>query len=163
PAMPAQTAVATETLVKIGVGSEAYPAPMRDSARLPLTLPVNPWSVQRGYKSFGINKYSAMDSDVIDQSTSSPRLRGQPSAARSWLKAIELTSRIEADPSRLFADVVEDWSKRQPDRPALISETETFSYRTLAERINRYARWALWRESKLAIPFVSLWRAGRIT
>jgi hypothetical protein len=81
--MPAQTAVATETLVKIGVGSEAYPAPMRDSARLPLTLPVNPWSVQRGYKSFGINKYSAMDSDVIDQSTSSPRLRGQPSAARS--------------------------------------------------------------------------------
>jgi fatty-acyl-CoA synthase len=116
---------------------------MRDSARLPLTLPVNPWSVQRGYTSFGINKYSAMDSDVIDQSTSSPRLRGQPSAARSWLKAIELTSRIEADPSRLFADVVEDWSKRQPDRSALISETETFSYRTLAERINRYARWAL--------------------
>ena len=43
----------------------------------------------------------------------------------------------------MFADVVEDWSKRQPDRPALISETETFSYRTLAERINRYARWAL--------------------
>ena len=43
----------------------------------------------------------------------------------------------------MFADVVEDWSARQPDRPGLISETETFSYRTLAERINRYARWAL--------------------
>ena len=73
----------------------------------------------------------------------SPPLRAKPSAAKSWLKAIELTSRIEADPSRLFADVVEDWSERQPDRPALISDAETFSYRTLAERINRYARWAL--------------------
>ncbi len=70
-------------------------------------------------------------------------MRGKPSAAKSWLKAIELTSCIETDPSRLFADLVEDWAQRQPDRPALISEKETFSYRTLAERINRYARWAL--------------------
>src|ERR1700730_15050948 len=84
-----------------------------------------------------------MNTDVIDQSTNRPRLRGGPSAAKSWLKAIELTSRIEADPRRLFADVVEDWSDREPDRPALISETETFSYRALADRINRYARWAL--------------------
>src|SRR5476649_2113230 len=84
-----------------------------------------------------------MNVDVIEQPTNSPRLRGKPSAAKSWLKAIELTSRIEADPRRLFADVVEDWSKRQPNRPALISQAGTFSYRTLAERINRYARWAL--------------------
>src|SRR6202047_4497879 len=84
-----------------------------------------------------------MNAGVIDQPTHSPRLRGKPSAAKSWLKAIELTSRIEADPRRLFADVVEDWSKRQPDRAALVSDAETFSYKTLAERINRYARWAL--------------------
>jgi fatty-acyl-CoA synthase len=84
-----------------------------------------------------------MNTDVIDQSTNRPRLRGRPSAAKSWLKAIELTSRIDADPSRLFADVVEGWSDREPGRPALISETETFSYRALADRTNRYARWAL--------------------
>src|SRR3982074_2162742 len=84
-----------------------------------------------------------MNAGIIDEATSSPRIRGKPSAIKSWLKAIELTSGIEADPSRLFADVVEDWSKRQPDRAALISDTETFNYRTLAERINRYARWAL--------------------
>jgi fatty-acyl-CoA synthase len=84
-----------------------------------------------------------MNAEVIERSANSREGRGKPSAARSWLKAIELTSRIEADPSRLFADVVEDWSKRQPDRPALISETGTFSYRALAERSNRYARWAL--------------------
>jgi fatty-acyl-CoA synthase len=82
-----------------------------------------------------------MNTGVIDQSAN--RRRRKPSAAKSWLKAIELTSRIEADPRRLFADMVEDWSERQPDCPGLISETETLSYRALAGRINRYARWAL--------------------
>jgi fatty-acyl-CoA synthase len=82
-----------------------------------------------------------MNAGVIDQSTNGRR--GKPSAAKSWLKAIELTSRIDADPGRLFADVVEQWSERQPDRPSLISDSESFSYRALAERINRYARWAL--------------------
>src|SRR5260370_2475856 len=84
-----------------------------------------------------------MDAGVINTPTDRSRPSGRPSPAKSWLKAIELTSRIEADPRRLFADLVEDWAKRQPDRPALISEAETFSYRALAERINRYARWAL--------------------
>jgi fatty-acyl-CoA synthase len=82
-----------------------------------------------------------MDQRVIEQNTDGRRRK--PSAAKSWLKAIELTSRIEADPSRLFADVVEDWAARSPERPALISENETFNYRVLADRINRYARWAL--------------------
>jgi fatty-acyl-CoA synthase len=84
-----------------------------------------------------------MNAGVIDQPTHSPRLRGKPSAAKSWLRAIELTSRIEANPRRLFADVVEDWAAREPDRPSLVSDIETFSYRALAERVNRYARWAL--------------------
>jgi fatty-acyl-CoA synthase len=59
-----------------------------------------------------------------------------------WLRAIELTSRIEANPTRLFADVVEDWAKRQPEQLALICESETATYGALAERIHRYARWA---------------------
>src|SRR6202021_518808 len=83
-----------------------------------------------------------MNASVKDTEENQARRR-KPSAAKSWLKAIELTSRIEADPRRLFADRVEDWSERQPDCPGLISETETFSYRALASRINRYARWAL--------------------
>src|ERR1700722_18620652 len=83
-----------------------------------------------------------MNASVNDRSENQAR-RGKRSAAKSWLKAIELTSRIEADPRRLFADMVGDWSERQPDRPCLISEAEIFSYRTLADRINRYARWAL--------------------
>jgi fatty-acyl-CoA synthase len=84
--------------------------------------------------------------DLINQSKGDRKLPPKLSAAKSWLKAIDLTSRIEANPLRLFADVVERWSARDPDRPALISEAETFSYRMLAERINRYARWALSRQ-----------------
>jgi fatty-acyl-CoA synthase len=87
--------------------------------------------------------FQAMNTGVIDHATKPPQLGGRPSAAKSWLKAIELTSRIEADTHRLFADTVEDWSARQSDRPALISDTTELNYRDLADRINRYARWAL--------------------
>src|SRR6266403_3633547 len=66
-----------------------------------------------------------------------------PSVAKSWLKASELTARIEASPTRLLADIVEDYAKRAPDRAAILSERETFTYGELASRINRYARWAL--------------------
>ncbi len=85
----------------------------------------------------------AGNTGVIERPTSDEPSRAKPSAAKSWLKAIELTSRIEANPRSLFADLVDDWARRQPDRAALISGTETFSYRALSERINQYARWAL--------------------
>ena len=71
------------------------------------------------------------------------RPRGKPSTAKSWLKAIERTSRIEANPLRLFSDIVAEWAARQPDHAALMSDHETFSYRDLSARINRYARWAI--------------------
>jgi fatty-acyl-CoA synthase len=84
-----------------------------------------------------------MDAVVSERPSGNRPSRSQPSAAKAWLRAIELTSRIEADPQRLFADVVADWAERAPDRIALISDGETFDYRALADRINRYARWAL--------------------
>jgi fatty-acyl-CoA synthase len=89
-----------------------------------------------------------MSAGVVEHATSQPppgasRPHGKPSTAKSWLKAIELTSRIEANPNRLFADIIEDWAARQPDRPALMSDHATFSYQELNERIHRYARWAL--------------------
>ncbi|WP_407178375.1 long-chain-acyl-CoA synthetase [Bradyrhizobium sp. STM 3562] len=82
-----------------------------------------------------------MNAGVIDRSTEGRNSR-KPSAAKAWLKAIELTSRIETEPHRLFADVVEDWAKRQPERPALVSPRESFTYQRLAGRISQYARWA---------------------
>ena len=67
----------------------------------------------------------------------------KPSPAKSWLKAVGLTSRVEPEPHRLFADVVEEWALRQPWRSALLSDAGSFTYVELAARMNRYARWAL--------------------
>jgi fatty-acyl-CoA synthase len=84
-----------------------------------------------------------MSAGVIELPKQTLPRQGKPSAAKSWLKAIELTSRIETDPTRLFADIVEAHAARQPDRPGLLSDTEAFSYGALADRINHYARGAL--------------------
>ena len=86
---------------------------------------------------------SVIEHPTIAQAIGKAQARGKPSAAKSWLKAIELTSRIETNPQRLFAYVVDEWAERQPERPALLSDRETLSYRALAGRVNRYARWAL--------------------
>jgi fatty-acyl-CoA synthase len=94
-----------------------------------------------------------MNAGVIQQAAERTPERGRPSVvkqstakastAKTWLRAIELTARIEAEPVRLFADIVDEWAAKQPDRPALVSDVETLSYRALSARINQYARWAL--------------------
>ena len=83
-----------------------------------------------------------MKAGVIQRATGSGPPQRRPSAAKTWLKAIGLTSRIETEPHRLFADVVEEWAERQPGRPALLSDRQSFTYGELAARINRYSRWA---------------------
>jgi fatty-acyl-CoA synthase len=64
------------------------------------------------------------------------------SAAKAWLRALELTAPIAHNPSRTFPVVVEELAQRFGDAPALLSETETLSFRALLDRSNRYARWA---------------------
>ncbi|MCK1542660.1 long-chain-acyl-CoA synthetase [Bradyrhizobium sp. 147] len=81
---------------------------------------------------------NGMTTSVIEQ----PKVARAPSASKIWLKAIELTARIETLPGRLFADVVDDWARRQPDRAALVTDEATLDYEGLSKRINRYARWA---------------------
>ncbi len=70
-----------------------------------------------------------------------PKAARAPSASKIWLKAIELTARIETLPGRLFADVIDDWAQRQPDRIALVTDDAALNYESLSKRINRYARW----------------------
>jgi fatty-acyl-CoA synthase len=62
---------------------------------------------------------------------------------RSWLRAIELTAPIAQEKWRTFPSVIEELSDRFGEKTALISEHENFTFRTLAERSNRYARWAM--------------------
>lgn len=82
---------------------------------------------------------NVMTTGVIEQT----KAARAPSASKIWLKAIELTARIETLPGRLFADVVDDWARRQPDRVALVTDDASLDYDGLSKCINRYARWAL--------------------
>jgi fatty-acyl-CoA synthase len=67
----------------------------------------------------------------------------EPSASRAWLRALEMTARIEEAPARIFPVVVEELGARFGQAPALIGSSETWSHGELAARANRYARWAL--------------------
>jgi len=63
--------------------------------------------------------------------------------SRLWLKAMELTARIEAQPKRLFADVISEWAAKTPDAPALLMQGHALNYAAAFALINKYARWAL--------------------
>jgi fatty-acyl-CoA synthase len=65
------------------------------------------------------------------------------SAAKSWLRALEMTAKIDAQPRRTFPVVIDELAARFGDAPALIAERENFSHRQLAARANACARWAL--------------------
>src|SRR3989454_1449971 len=65
------------------------------------------------------------------------------SAAKTWLRALELTAPIIANPHRIFPAVIEELGETLGETPALLSNRECLTYRALAERSNRYARWAL--------------------
>jgi len=66
-----------------------------------------------------------------------------PSPAKMWLRALELTAPIRDNPHRIFPNVVEELAEKFGAAPALLAEGECLSYRELAERSNQYARWAL--------------------
>ncbi|HEX3437949.1 MAG TPA: long-chain-acyl-CoA synthetase [Pseudacidobacterium sp.] len=65
------------------------------------------------------------------------------SAAKAWLRALELTAPISRNPGRILPAVIEEIAERSGDRPALMSDRECFTYKELAARSNQYARWAL--------------------
>ena len=68
---------------------------------------------------------------------------GGSGVAKDWLRALEMTGRIAAQPARTLADVVDELAQTQGDAPALLSHDARLDYRALAGRANRYARWAL--------------------
>lgn len=72
-----------------------------------------------------------------------PTIRPDSSAARAWLRALELTAQIPRNPDRILATIIDDLADRYGDAPALLSDLECFTYRELGERSNQYSRWAL--------------------
>jgi fatty-acyl-CoA synthase len=65
------------------------------------------------------------------------------SSAKAWLRALELTAPIANNPGRILSTVIEELAEQFGEAPALLSDRECLTYRALAERSNRYSRWAL--------------------
>ena len=59
------------------------------------------------------------------------------------VNALRATTHIGRNPTRVFPNVVTELAEKFGDAKALLSDRETFSYRVLEERCNRYARWAM--------------------
>jgi len=62
---------------------------------------------------------------------------------RGALRALKMTTPIAKNPTRVFPVVIEELAERFGEAPALISERERLTFRSLSERSNRYSRWAL--------------------
>src|SRR6266852_4819019 len=71
------------------------------------------------------------------------RLRGDFAFLRGVWRVIRLTSPIARNPTRIFPLLVDDLAARHGDKPALVSNRERLTYRMLAARSCRYARWAM--------------------
>ena len=59
------------------------------------------------------------------------------------LRTLKTTTPIAKHPTRVFPVIIDELADRYGDAPALLSDRESFTYRELAARANRYARWAL--------------------
>jgi len=61
----------------------------------------------------------------------------------SWTRALTLTARIEENPQRLLADVIQELADKSGEATALISGETCFSFQSIIQKVNRYSRWAL--------------------
>ncbi|MDP2621971.1 MAG: long-chain-acyl-CoA synthetase [Hyphomicrobiales bacterium] len=71
------------------------------------------------------------------------RLRSVLVYVAGAVRILRRLRKVANNPQRTFPDVMDDLAARFSDRPALISDTEQFTYRQYNERANRYAHWAL--------------------
>lgn len=63
--------------------------------------------------------------------------------SKAWARALAYTAPIGRNPSVTFPTLIADLAESYGDRPAVIGEDVTLSYRALAGRSNQFARWAL--------------------
>ena len=70
-------------------------------------------------------------------------LQANNSPAKAWLRALELTAPIPRNRTRVLLTVIEEVALRMGDAPALLSDSETLTYRALVKRAHQYAHWAI--------------------
>ena len=62
---------------------------------------------------------------------------------QAWVRALEMIAPIAKRPNLTLPIVIENLAERHGSVTALLSDHECLTYRELADRSNRYARWAL--------------------
>jgi fatty-acyl-CoA synthase len=72
-----------------------------------------------------------------------PLVRKDTSASKAWMRALEMTARIDDAPLRTFPVVIEELGACFGDGSALLGQHYGFSHAQLAARANQVARWAL--------------------
>ncbi|MBV9828344.1 MAG: long-chain-acyl-CoA synthetase [Alphaproteobacteria bacterium] len=69
--------------------------------------------------------------------------RPASSALKDWVRALEATASLNGAPTVTLPTLINDLAASFGDAPALLSDRQSLTYRELAARANRYARWAL--------------------
>jgi fatty-acyl-CoA synthase len=80
---------------------------------------------------------------LIDGTVKEGARAGRDSALKAWVRALELTAPIALHPFRTLPAMIDELGAVHREAPALLSDCDILSYRELAERSNRVARWAL--------------------
>jgi fatty-acyl-CoA synthase len=62
---------------------------------------------------------------------------------QAWVRALEMIAPIARRPNLTLPILLENFAERYGSATALLSDHECLTYRELADRSNRYARWAL--------------------
>jgi fatty-acyl-CoA synthase len=65
------------------------------------------------------------------------------SAMNAWIRALDYTKILNEATGVTLCSILDGLADTHGDRPALLGEEEEFSFRDLAARANRYARWAM--------------------
>lgn len=71
------------------------------------------------------------------------KVRADITSLRGFLRALRAVRPLARTQTRTFPRLIDWLAARHGERPALLSERESLTYRGLADRMNRYARWAL--------------------
>jgi fatty-acyl-CoA synthase len=73
----------------------------------------------------------------------SPAALGRAAALNAWIRALDAVKVLQDAPLATLPALLSDLAAEHGDRPALLGPGEQFGYRSLAERANQYARWAM--------------------
>ncbi|MDB6090475.1 MAG: long-chain-acyl-CoA synthetase [Gammaproteobacteria bacterium] len=65
------------------------------------------------------------------------------SPLQAWVRALQMTAPIERGSAPTLPVLIDTLGERFGARPALVSADASLSYRSLADAVNRHARWAL--------------------